>query len=234
MSGRINRFRMQANPFLRDKSDTRDEFPFIIISCEGDKTEYQYFQGIARAIKNRQYQCTDVVVKILPLPRTDSNSDPASVIDLLEEFWEENSQEYDGAILAAVIDRDQYDVDKAIKRCREYTSKEIQLFVSSPCFEFFLLLHLCDDIESEYDIEKIKTNEKISANNTYVGKIVSELTHARKSIHFTKDYLDNIPRALINAQKYELDIEKLSDSIGTNLPYFFEMLSGVRKSMWNS
>lgn len=233
MTGRINHFRLQSSPFARKNSETREVFPLIVVSCEGTKSEYQYFIGLAKAIKSRRYQHSDVVLQVMPLPKLDTNSDPQSVIDLLEEFWQENKDDYRDAIMAAVIDRDDHDCASVIEYCREHEQFKIELFLTSPCFEFFLLLHLCDNIDTKYDLEKIKQNERISGNNTYMSNIISELTHSHKDIHFERYYLDNIPRALLNAQKYEKDLERIGNGVGTNLPVFFEILTGVRTTMWD-
>ena len=232
MNERINSYRLKTSPFVRSNSDTRDIFPLIIISCEGTRTEYQYFNGLANAIKERKYQHTDIVLRILPLPKSDTNSDPQSVFDLLDEFWEKHGDEYDNPIMAAVIDRDDHNCNATIQYCREHMPFQIQLFLSSPCFEFFLLLHICDNIADAYDMEKIKLNERISNAHTYMSSLIAELTHSRKDIDFERDYLDNIPRALVNAFKFETNILQIGDSIGTNLPDFFDILNGVKQSVW--
>lgn len=232
MSERINKLRLLSSPFVRDNSDMRNVYPVIVLSCEGTKTEYQYFYQLAKTIVDRKYPHTDVVVKLLPLPKMDTNSDPMSVFMLLDEFWFNYGKEYDSPIMAAVIDRDDHDYNAAIEYCQNHEPYQIQLFLSSPCFEFFLLLHLCDDIKGSYDMDKIKENNKISDKHTYVSKLISDLTHCRKGINFENNYLYNIPRAIKNAEQFEMDIKRIGASVGTNLPYLFEMMSGTRETMW--
>lgn len=230
---RINTHRL-PNPFQRPNIDTRDEYPVIILSVEGNVTEYKYFERLENAINSRNYRYSNVVFHVLPLPRLDTKSDPDHVIALLKEYEDANPIRCEDAILAIVIDLDHKpaeEIERIIGLCknRQY---EYQFFLSNPCFEFFLLLHLCDDIEQECDLMLIKNNPRINGN-TYIGRLLSDLTHAKKDVPFDRIYLDNIDKAMINSQRFEMNINRLVVDIGTNLCLLFEMISGVRTTMWS-
>lgn len=227
-----NPYRIKANAFIRTNSETRgSEYPLVIISMEGTKTELQYFNGLKKAICNKSYQYK-AVYNILPLEKNDTNSDPESVIDLLDEYIERDPKGHVDAIYAAVIDRDQNELLKFIQRCKNNPKQEYQLFVTSPCFEFFLLMHLDEKIKDRDDLDKIKINPIESSGHTYISKIISDLTHSRKKIDFCKYYLEQIDLALKNSQYFECDIYKLQDSVGSNLPMLFEIIHGIKKSIW--
>lgn len=105
-----------------------------------------------------------------------------------------------------------------------------KFYISSPCFEFWLLLHLCD-VKKEYAerLIKIKDNEKISDSHTYVSKEVSKIAHHSKHISekiFVDHYFNSIDKAIEHAFAFESDEKVLitSDVIGTNIPELFSLL----------
>lgn len=120
-----------------------------------------------------------------------------------------------------VIDRDrQNHSEKNMRDCIEHCSKNNFLcFISNPCFEFWLLLHLSDvKIEYASTLDEIKKNEKKTDQHTYVSKIVSDKAgHGKSHINFCKNYLLNIDIAIERAKSFEIDINKLIDNVGTNL-----------------
>ena len=122
---------------------------------------------------------------------------------------------------AILIDRDIHSHSEAnmldcIRYCVENGYK---CYISNPCFEFWLLLHL-SDVQEEYAdrMNLIKTNPKISSSHTFVSKEVSEKAHHGKSgIKFNKNYLPNIELAIERAKSFESDEEKLVYNVGCNV-----------------
>lgn len=102
-------------------------------------------------------------------------------------------------------------------------------FVTNPCFEFWLLLHLCD-VKTEYtieELEKMKQNPKISNRHTVVSQEVSNRIHHAKHIslqQFEKNYFPCIPDALVRVQHFKTSYPEILDDIGTNLPLLFKEL----------
>ncbi|GAA0066564.1 MAG: RloB family protein [Clostridium perfringens] len=118
-------------------------------------------------------------------------------------------------------------LDRDFKSFTEEQFKEVidickknnyNLGLTNPCFEFWLLLHHTDCIE-EFDIEEIKLNPKISSRRNYLGKcLVKKLgSYKKDKIRFEKDFKDNIPIAIKNAEKYCRDVEKLKDNVGSSV-----------------
>lgn len=223
-----NLYRIKDSVFERSTTETIEEYPLIILSMEGTVTEKEYFCGLRDAINNRSYRGR-AVFKLLPLEKIDTNSDPSSVIDLLDEYINRKLKGHFGAIYAAVIDKDSHPLAPSIFRCKE---KNYQLFATNPCFEFFLLMHLDDSLSSRTDLDKILENNKESVQHTYTSKIVSELTHKAKSVDFN-DYKDRIDICCLNSIHFENNIHKLNDKLGSNLPLLFEIISGVRTTIWD-
>lgn len=100
----------------------------ILIVCEGEKTEKNYFETL-----KRQLNLTNANIIIDP----DSNPSPSSVVKYAKQKLEQNRNEYDE--IYCVFDRDRHqDFDEALNMAKNTMIKPI---VSDPCFEFWILLH---------------------------------------------------------------------------------------------
>ena len=220
-------YRIKESVFTRNTTETLEEYPLIVLSMEGSVTEKEYFCGLRDAIQNRSY-LGNAIFRLLPLEKIDTNSDPSSVIDLLDEYKSRNPRGHEGAIYAAIIDKDDHTLATHIQRCQE---TDYQLFVTNPCFEFFLLMHLDENIKHRADLDEISANKKVSAQHTYTSKILSELTHASKKVNFDY-YKDKIDLCCLNSTHFERNVNNLEIKIGSNLPFLFEMIHGVRTTIW--
>lgn len=118
-------------------------------------------------------------------------------------------------VFCIVIDRDKHsNVKECIQYCNE---KKYKAYLTNPCFEFWLLLHLVD-VKEKYKYEDLLENKKLTNTHSFVSKEVSELAgHGKKNICFEKNYLTNIDLAIQRANDYETDINSLHDKVGTNL-----------------
>lgn len=122
---------------------------------------------------------------------------------------------------AILIDRDMQthsrsNMIECIKYCKE---KNYEFYVVNPCFEFWLLLHLCD-VKKEYaeKINEIRENKKVSSNHTFVSKELSNKAHHRKNnINFEQNYLPHVNEAIDRAKEFASEEDDLIDEIGTNI-----------------
>ena len=151
-------------------------------------------------------------------------------IDLdYQKYLSEYNGEHD--CFGIVIDRDCCNhTEMALKdlqrKCAE--KRNCYCFISNPCFEFWLLLHVCD-VEKEYadKYNKILKNEKVSKKHTFLSKELSERAgHYKKILEntFVECYLPNIDIAINRSQKFEKTEEGILQNIGTNLPVLFQLL----------
>jgi hypothetical protein len=106
-------------------SDIREEGRAILIATNGERTEVDYFVGIK---EEPWITATKVVVKFLP-------GSPADVVLRAAAMRDEN--DYDEAWV--VCDVDEYDVAAALT---DAAQREVELILSVPCFEVWLILHL--------------------------------------------------------------------------------------------
>ena len=117
---------------LRRRRAIKEPYDVILIVCEGEKTEPNYFSELKKA-----FRLSNANVRICG-----RGADPLSVVDFtIETFRRE--PEFDRVY--CVFDRDRhtrYDeaLDK-VRRTRLGKGSKIFAIPSIPCFEFWLLLH---------------------------------------------------------------------------------------------
>lgn len=142
-------------------------------------------------------------------------------------------QKYDSAtdIFGVILDRDcgshsREVMEDSVKYCQ---SKGYHCYVSNPCFEFWLLLHLCD-VMTEFGCEEQKQlldNPKISGQHTQVSAEVSKRAHHNKKISqavFMAKYYPNIEAAINRSKNFALHFPELLDNLGTNIPELLEII----------
>lgn len=119
---------------LKRRKARRAPCDMILIVCEGEKTEPNYFRAL---IDDLQLNTANIVIA-----KNTAGSSPRNIVDFaLKEYKKE--KEYDRVY--CVFDKDQhttYDnaLDK-IRRARLSKGHSILAITSVPCFEFWLLLH---------------------------------------------------------------------------------------------
>lgn len=161
-------------------------------------------------------------------------------IDLEYQFFVKEYQGQDD-LFGVVIDRDYnthtvMQLNEIRKQCIE---KGYHFFITTPCFEFWLLLHLVD-VKKQYkgDMQKFRDNQKKTNKHTFTSLQVSEHAGHSKKISekiFRQYYLNHIDYAISQTKKsFSTDVEELigtdetEDSkkgkLGSNLPELFKLL----------
>ena len=133
-------------------------------------------------------------------------------------------------VFAIVIDRDadshsEEDIQKVFEECDK---RGIICFITNPCFEFWLLLHVCDKKSQMCNKQQVLLqNSKVSNKHTFVSSELSSRMHHTKRIPektFKECYLPNIDMAILRAIDYGVDRDALLDKLGTNIPQLFSIL----------
>ena len=130
---------------------------------------------------------------------------------------------------AVILDRDCGNHSRALmEECHKLCVESgYGYFVTNPCFEFWLLLHLCD-VKAEYskeDLEQFKANPTISNRHTVVSHEVSARAHHGKSIGagcFDKHYFPNLTQACLNVNQFKTSYPEILDDLGSTLPQLFD------------
>src|SRR5260370_38724223 len=112
---------------LTRRVNTRDEGRSVLIVTNGERTEVDYFNGMK---KETWITAVKVIVKF-------EAGEPAVVVLRAAAMRDEN--DYDEAWV--VCDVDEYDVTSAMTNAK---TRQVELALSVPCFEVWLILHLSE------------------------------------------------------------------------------------------
>lgn len=106
------------------RAPVREERTQVLVVCGGKNTEPDYFRGLK---KERRNPAVRVVVER-------KGVDPVSLI----RFAAQKRDALDCDQVWCVIDVDEFDMSKAVAAA---TKSDVNLAISNPCFEYWLLLH---------------------------------------------------------------------------------------------
>lgn len=197
------------------------------IACEGRHSEYRYFKGLSNAAD--RHGISSAIDFVFVEHSECSGNHPLQIIDQASKEVHEKGNFLKGDCLCILVDRDKGSFSdqqfiEAIHRCN---SKNIKLFVSNPCFELWLLLHFTD--LSEYSLEAIKENKK-TGSRTYVEQILKDDhlngSYQKKTLNYNL-FDDKVEKAISNASLHETDIQRLKDSVGTNIGLLVEEMKNI-------
>jgi len=192
----------------------------IIISCEGENTEPEYFT----AIKEKLSQYISVLIAIQIVPHQKKGSEPQKIVCNLEDYIKEKyDYKSDNDEMWVVWDREKVDERKKdilemIPQCLE---KNYHIALTNPLFEFWLLLHIVDI--SLYDRNILYQNEWVSPskNRRFIDKELSTQLngYSKKKNKFNQSIVtkENILRALEQERLFENELEKIIDNLGSNV-----------------
>lgn len=125
--------------------------------------------------------------------------------------------------ICVIVDRDKESFTQyheVLKKCREM---HFQFYVTNPCFEFWLLLHF--DEVFNLDQDKLFENKKISSNKRFVeGELQRVWPQYKKKRYNAEEIVGKIDVAIKNAKCFCQDIDKLEDSLGSNIGMLIENL----------
>lgn len=100
-----------------------------------------------------------------------------------------------------------------IDKCKEMG---FGLYITNPCFEFWLLLHF--DEVFDLDKDKLLENPKITAKRRYVEQELRRIWPGYKKTSYRADQLvKNIDHAINNERKFCEDVEELENTVGSNI-----------------
>jgi hypothetical protein len=148
------------------RQPTREAYDYVLIVCEGGKTEPNYFNRLK--IVNR---LSNANIKVTSAPGTD----PMTIVRFVEE--ELGRDNYDRAY--CVFDRNGHaNFDQAVQTASHSRfAKDNRLFVvpSIPCFEIWILLHFA------YSTAPYNSTPKLSACDQVIRDLRKHLPNYKKS-----------------------------------------------------
>ncbi len=194
------------------------------IACEGEKTEYQYFNGV---IRFRTEIGIDPLIEIIPLRHDKTtSSNPLRLYNEAKEALNNADNFLQGDLFCLVVDRDpeSFTEEQYDKLLQEEANKAMIFCVSNPCFEFWLLLHLTDC--SEYDTNKLLENKKNDKKRTCIEECLKEKLggYNKKRIHFGGIYKDKIKDAISRSKRFATTSSALKTSLGSSVGVLIEQM----------
>ena len=186
--------RTKQNPFLRRSKSPGSTGKTILIVTEGEKTEPNYLIGLRNHLK---LQAADIhVVKA-------DGTDPLSVVGCAVELRDQRKREakrgctvpYDS--VWAVFDTERADtnpkLNDALQKAR---GQKVNVALSNPCFEFWILLHdeyttaqfaKCEDVIRRIKDRHFPGYEKRSVDaDQYIPKIPAAIRNSEQCREYHK------------------------------------------------
>ena len=175
-----------------------------------------------------EYNDELIYLHLLKRPRNDNRSAPLHVFNKLRK---EAKEEYNFSIndeLWMIIDTDRWrNIPEIISLCE--AKENMFVAVSNPCFEFWLLLHICkygDLTEEEH--ERLLANERISNRKRYLDQFLGEKLGDgyNKSNPRTSRFVKNVRFAINEAKGIVNENEKYPSGLGS---YVYKVVEKLLK-----
>src|SRR5574344_702377 len=165
----------------------------------------------------------ETVYKAIDFFRTEKPRICELILSHFAESLDDRKITFDSSIdkICLIVDRDsksftvdQYDY--VVKTCQ---INKVQLYISNPCFEFWLLLHY--DVLLSLDKTMLLENAPISSSNsaiTYLEvQLSKKLSSYNKNRYKVEELMRLIDHALINENNFCEDIQDLKTKLGCNI-----------------
>lgn len=117
-----------------------------------------------------------------------------------------------------IVDRDKesFTADQYDYVLEECQKRKFGLYLTNPCFEFWLLMHF-DDV-SELDQEQLLENPKITSKRRYAEQeLRKRIPDYTKSEYDAMALVRNVDVAIQNEKKFCEDINGLKNTVGSNV-----------------
>lgn len=185
----------------------------VVIATEGLNTEPKYFKDLAC-----KYRCSKIHVEITK--RGTTASSPEHVLSELNKFKREyRLNKYDEMWM--VVDKDRWPEKNLAQVATKCVQKKINLAVSNPCFELWLLLHIAD-IATYRNEEKQSLNQSCQNLEKELRKVLGSYN---KEIPDTSRFLPTVGLAIQRAKALDLNPkERWPQSLGTRVYILVEKL----------
>ena len=203
---------------LKRQKQLLESYDNVLIVCEGEKTEPYYLKAL-----REHFGLAQANVKIDPK----SDSSPTSVVRYAKTLIKETSSSpYD--YVYCVIDRDRHaDFQKAVDQVNGFKNKDtkLHLIVSTPCFEYWILLHFVYTTKAFGASGDSPCQELISSE---LKKYIPD--YAKGDASIMTDLVNNqLGTALANAQKsYAEAVRNGIDNPKTEMHMLVEYLKELK------
>lgn len=211
--------------YLDDRILSKDVFKTYYIIMEGTNTEPIYFKLIERKLSELKIHNSIKLVFLERTLRDRGSNSPKQLLHYLLEYQQEVDDE--NSLFFVVFDRDSFKTyyNQEIEYLRfinEAKAKNINLIVTSPCFEIWILLHK----ENAY-AEIVKPNEslifenkRLSPSYTYISKLVMNIFGFNPKSNIPYSLLEKLDVAIQESKHITKETNKMAYEIGENVSEF--------------
>jgi hypothetical protein len=220
--------------YIGQKQETVEQFVIHYIITEGEVTEQEYLREL---IKSAFVVIRDNI-KVIPIERTEEDIHNSAPNRLLQYAIDFRTQKNDASAKYIIMfDRDSFKSDHILKKpyldfLLKASKNQIDILVSSPCIELWLLLHKKNSL---HEIilpvkDKIFNNKRVSTHHTFTSSLCSKKMGFNPKNTVPTDLIKATLVALLQSQELTHDIYVMKDQIGTNLgEYVTDILYDPRK-----
>lgn len=205
---------------LQRKGARRAAYKKILIVCEGEKTEPNYFAGA-----REYYELNTVNVEV----RGDCSSDPMSIVSFAKQRYREEKDAGDPFDkIYCVFDKDAHDTyAQAMDALTSASPKNVYSNVNSvPSFEYWLLLHF---VYSTRPYTALPGNSSGNQVLTELKKYIPDYDKGRKRIFF--ELIEQLEQAINYAKRALHESERNStDNPSTRVYELVEVLQNLKES----
>ena len=205
---------------LARKKAKRASYAKVLIVCEGEKTEPNYFNVLRNhlALNNANVVVTG-----------ECGSSPLSIVEYAMQRYRDEQHAGDPFDkVFCVFDRDAHDTyQQALDKIAAAKPKDTFVTITSvPCFEYWLLLHF------DYTAAPFHAAGKKSAGDRVVDELRKKLPDYQKGDGSVFDRLvDQLPRAKAHAARALIDArDNNSDNPSTRVHELVEYLQNIKQS----
>lgn len=167
----------------------------VLVVCGGKVTEPQYLKGLRNSVRSRALDLDFTAV-------------PRSPTDVVAAAIRRSGPDFDE--VWCVFDVDQFDIREAVRRARE---REVNLAISNPCFELWLLLHF------------ERCNSHLRGYEAVVVKLKKHVPDYDKSVSF-RHFEGRVTTAIANAKQLDASGTDHSKNPSTSVWRLVETIVG--------
>ena len=218
----INRFHdyMTSTNLIQGDTDRRAYWDILKRICEEDLSK-----KLDESIDNIDETIEQIKKYLVQKSSIVGISD--SIVDIIKSLSITFDIEFDRICLIVDRDKGSFVVNENINQYKEVLDKcrdnGFDLYVTNPCFEFWLLLHFDDCVD--LDIEQLYENRKVSRNMRYVESELKKRMTYNKTNYNADCLMTRLPNAIENEKKFCEDLTLLEENVGSNLGKLFTGLS---------
>jgi len=204
----------ERQAFFRE-TNTKPKEKIIVLAFEGNITEELYFEELKSSDK---FNDELIYLHLLSRPKEDTNSAPKKVFDRLKREAKDEYNFGKDDELWMIIDKDRWrNIPEIIELCKQQGNMHIA--GSTPCFEFWLLLHVVKYADiSEEDKMKLFENKRVSTQKNFIDKFLGELIDGyNKKNPRPERFIPHLTKAIEQAKALDISNEEFPSTLGSHV-----------------